>query len=74
MTSAEKVLENRLRRMLDRRGYRLMRSRARDPRDLTHGGYHIVDHQGIIVAGRGNIGRNYAMTLAEVHEWVAEND
>ena len=33
--SAEKVREDRLRRQLDRMGYRLMKSRARYDRDLT---------------------------------------
>jgi hypothetical protein len=68
---AEKVLENRLRRRLDRMGYRLMKSRARDPYDLTFGGYQIVDVQiNGLVAGHGHAGRGYAMTLGDVQEWI----
>lgn len=68
----EKVMENRLRRMLERRGYRLMRSRARDPRDLTFGGYQIVDVQtGGVVAGYGNANRGYSLDLDEVEAWLS---
>jgi hypothetical protein len=71
MTAAEKVLENRLRRKLDRMGYRLMKSRARDPDDITYGGYQIVDVQiNGLVAGNGNAGRCYALDLAGVQEWI----
>jgi hypothetical protein len=72
MTDTEKVLENRLRRKLDRMGYRLMKSRARDPDDLTFGGYQIVDVQiNGLVEGHGNAGRGYGMTLDDVQEWIA---
>ena len=45
MTTEEKVRENKARRRLDRRGYRLMKSRRRDPKALEYGGYMIVDSQ-----------------------------
>jgi len=71
-TGAEKTRENLARRQLVRRGYRLEKSRARDPRDLTFGGYQIVDlRTGILVAGLGNIERGYALTLAGVEAWIA---
>lgn len=38
----EKVRENRLRRMAERQGLRLEKSRRRDPRALDYGGYMIV--------------------------------
>jgi hypothetical protein len=38
----DKVLENRLRRMLQRRGYQLIKSRRRDPRAIDYGGYMIA--------------------------------
>ena len=66
-----KVLENRLRRMLDRQGYRLLKSRARDPLAVTYGGYMIVDHQhGGAVAGGENFG--YTLDLNDVERWATE--
>jgi hypothetical protein len=44
MTMVErKVYENRLRRVADRRGYRLEKSRRRDERAITFGLYRLVD-------------------------------
>lgn len=40
-----KVLENKLRRMADRRGYRLTKSRSRDPGAVDFGLYALVDVQ-----------------------------
>lgn len=69
----EKVLENRLRRQVDRMGYRLVKSRARDSRDITYGGFQIVDlRTGGVVAGHTAIGRGYGLTLDDVKEWVEE--
>lgn len=71
----EKVREDRYRRMLDRRGYRLMKSRARDPRDLTFGGYQIVDARTNLMAGGwGNLNRGYALDLDGVQAWLEEDD
>jgi len=41
--SEYKVRENRMRRVLQRRGYRLMKSKRRDPRAYDFGGYMIID-------------------------------
>jgi hypothetical protein len=46
----EKVRENRLRRMADRQGLRLVKSRRRDPRALDYGTYMLVDANHNIVA------------------------
>jgi hypothetical protein len=40
---ADRVRENRLRRMAQRQGYRLERSRRRDPRAIDYGGYQLID-------------------------------
>jgi hypothetical protein len=75
MNVSEKVRENRLRRALDRQGYRLLKSRARDPRSLTYGGYQITDlRQGVVVAGWGNADRGYAFDLDDVERWVRKDD
>jgi len=72
--SGDKVRENRLRRMADRQGLRLLRSRARDPRDITYGGYQLVDLQvGGCVLGWGNADRGYAATLNEVEEFLTSD-
>jgi hypothetical protein len=42
-TSAEKVRENRLRRMAERQGFALRKSRRRDPHALDYGTYYLVD-------------------------------
>jgi hypothetical protein len=71
VSAAEKVLENRLRRQLQRMGYYLMKSRARDPYDITFGGYQIVDNQtNGLVGGHGNAGHGYGFTLDDVQDWV----
>jgi len=68
-----KVRENRLRRMADRQGLRLMKSRARDPRDLTYGGYQLVDvEHGGVSYGWGNANRGYAADLDDIEHYLTE--
>lgn len=43
MEPAEKVREIRLRRMAERRGLRLSRSRRRDPLAIDYGMYYLID-------------------------------
>ena len=43
MTTSEKVRENRTRRAVERQGYRLSRSRRRDPRAVDYGRYYVTD-------------------------------
>jgi hypothetical protein len=43
MENAEKVRENRLRRMAERQGVRLVKSRRRDPRAVGFGRYQLDD-------------------------------
>jgi hypothetical protein len=74
MRDKTKVLENRLRRTLARRGYQLMKSRARDPHALSYGGYQIVEPtSNVLVAGDTGSKRGYGLTLEEVAEWTKEN-
>jgi len=71
---AEKVREDRLRRQLDRMGYRLMKSRARDERDITYGGYQIVDAStNFLAGGWGNLNRGYALDLDGVEAWIRKD-
>ena len=50
MGPSEKPREDRLRRKLGRMGYRLMKSAARDPDNITFGGYMIVAHRHALMA------------------------
>lgn len=51
-----KIRENRLRRMADRQGYALRKSRRRDPRALDYGTYMLVDRAGNFVVAGADIG------------------
>ena len=72
MSTDDKVRENRLRRMADRQGLKLLKSRAQDPRGLTYGCYGLVDiwSGGSVVAD--DIGRGYPLSsLDEVEEYLS---
>ncbi|MET8848037.1 hypothetical protein [Amycolatopsis sp. NPDC004625] len=62
----QKIRENRLRRVAQRRGMRLLKSRARDPLAVGYGGYMIVSTTGAHVAGE--LDSPLALTLDEVDE------
>lgn len=64
-----KVRENRLRRMADRQGLKLVKSRTRDPRALDYGLYGLIDIESggtvhPMLANRWP----YALTLDEVED------
>jgi hypothetical protein len=64
-TNADKIRENRLRRMAERQGLQLQKSRRRDPRATEFGTYQLVDRYNDTLAAGG--GRNgYGMTLDEI--------
>jgi hypothetical protein len=69
MALAEKVLENRLRRAAERQGYRLSKSRRRDPRAIDYGGYMVIDVQtnGVVA---GATPHAYSMDLDGVEEFL----
>ena len=46
MENEEKVRENRLRRMAERQGYKLEKSRIRDPRAIGYGSIRLVPAKG----------------------------
>ena len=43
MSSSDKIRENALRRKADRQGYRLIKSRRRDPDAVDYGLYALID-------------------------------
>ena len=72
MGQSDKVRENRLRRMADRQGLRLVKSRRRDERAVDYGGYMLVDVQtGGAVCGYGPFG--YAADLDEVEAYLKDD-
>lgn len=69
--AAEKVRENRLRRMAERQGYQLVKSRRRDPRAYDYGRYWITDPAiKVIVAGHDRFG----MSLDEAEVWLTGDE
>ncbi len=71
----EKVRENRLRRVADRRGFRLVKSRSRDPRAVDFGLYALIDqrHGGAVnpaIAQRWTC----SWSLDEVADYLGENE
>ena len=66
--SSEKVRENRLRRMAERQGFALHKSRRRDPRALDYGHWLMVDttDRGRTVAGD----QAGSMTLDDVEAFL----
>lgn len=53
MDQSIKVRENRLRRVADRRGLRLLKNPRRDPRAIDYGSYKLADINGGTVADFG---------------------
>ncbi len=66
-SSAEKVRENRLRRMAERRQLALRKSRRRDPKAFDYGRYWLIDSNtnGLVA------GDQTGMSLDEVEHWLA---
>jgi hypothetical protein len=70
MADPEKIRENRLRRMAHRRGFRLVKSRRRDPQAWDYGLWLIVDREtNAVVAGSGTADRP-EFTLDDVETWL----
>jgi hypothetical protein len=69
----EKVRENRLRRMAERQGYALVKSRRRDPRAIDYGCWMIINpYSNTVAAGTAGTGRpNFS--LDDVEAWLTQN-
>jgi hypothetical protein len=67
----EKVRENRLRRMAERQGLRLVKSRRRDRRAIDYGLYTLVsDRTNTVVAGTERTTGRPEFTLDDVEAWL----
>jgi hypothetical protein len=68
--TSEKIRENRLRRMAERQGLALRKSRRRDTRAIDYGMYMLVDPRSdYVVAGTEHMGRPN-MSLDDVEDWL----
>lgn len=66
---SEKVRENRLRRMAERQGLALQKSRRRDPRAIDYDMYILVDPStNTVVAGL--VEGRAAFTIDEIEDWL----
>jgi len=60
--------------MADRQGFRLEKSRRRDPRAWDFGTYQLVDPRtNVIVASDHAIGRGYGLDLDAIEEWLTSD-
>jgi hypothetical protein len=65
--SSEKVRENRLRRMAERQGLQLQKSRRRDPRAVDYGTYMLVNPRLNAVVAYG-LQSGYGLSLDDVEK------
>jgi len=65
----DKIRENRMRRMAERQGFTLQKSRRRDPRALDYGTYQIIEPRRNVVATFLE-GDEFGLTLDDVEEWL----
>jgi hypothetical protein len=66
--TVNKVDENRLRRMAERQGFTLVKSRRRDPLARDYERYVLKDEAGEIIAG--GTAQRFEFDLSEVEEWL----
>ena len=70
----EKVRENRLRRVADRQGLRLVKSRRRDERALDYGLYALIDKKTKYGIFEPVGGSPYVAALDEVEEYLTADE
>ncbi|MBN9053121.1 MAG: hypothetical protein J0H80_04940 [Rhizobiales bacterium] len=70
MDQEMKVRENKLRRMAERQGMILQKSRRRDPRAIDFGGYMLVDAKtnAVVMGADPNA---YSATIEQVEAWLS---
>jgi hypothetical protein len=69
MSQEDKVKENRLRRIAERRGYRLEKSRRRDPHAPDFGGFMLIEaEKNYVVVGGHPFA--YSASLEDVEDWL----
>lgn len=68
----EKTYEDRLRRMANRQGLIILKSRTRDTRALTYGGWMVCDGNGNIIGGGHPHG--YSMSVDEIERYLTTGE
>ncbi|GAA4169085.1 hypothetical protein [Shinella granuli] len=69
MAETDKVKENRVRRVAERRGMRLEKSRRRDPKAIDFGGYMLIDAATNTVI-LGSTSYAYSASLDDIEEFL----
>jgi hypothetical protein len=72
MDTAAKTQENRVRRMAERQGLQLQRSRRRDPRARDYGRYRIVDLATNSVVAGGQAA-DYSLDLEDAERYLTSD-
>lgn len=67
----EKTRKNLARRKLERRGYRLVKSRRRNPKAMGYGG-HMIVHTATNSVEAGEIDSPLALDLEDVETWLKD--
>jgi hypothetical protein len=70
MDMKEKTRENRVRRAVERRGLRLVKSRRRDPMAIGYGKYRVETGDGVEATGFDSA-MGWGLTLDEVEDRLA---
>jgi hypothetical protein len=73
MNTKKKVRENRLRRIADRQGLKLSKSRRRDPRAVDYGGYMLTDQRSGMVVYGSSSGFAYQADLDDIENYLEGN-
>ena len=73
MDVAEKVRENRVRRMAERQGLKVVKSRRKDPRGIGYGKYKVLDAT-TMKPVFGSKPDEYSATLDEVEAWLIDDN
>jgi hypothetical protein len=73
MEASAKVRENRLRRMAERQGFRLVKSRRRDPLAVDYGRYRVETGDGVEPARFAST-MGWGLTLDEVEKRLNQRD
>jgi hypothetical protein len=68
---ADKVRENRIRQMAARRGFRVQKSRRRDPGAIGYGRFQLIDAANNMIV-LGSLRHEYDATLDEIESYLAE--
>lgn len=73
MVDSEKVRENKVRRMAERQGLALKKSRRRDPRAIDYGSYMLVDpHNNTLIYG-GDFATGGFPDLDQIEDWLSQD-